>query len=208
MKRRYEKMADMIRKANAFEIINHWVMAAGCFILAVTGYAFLFHMESVGAFFGGYARMRVIHNYVGIVFAASLFFSLFVYLPDCLSLGMDDITWFVKGGGYLSRGHVDIPPQGRLNSGQKLSYLSFLLMGLTISVSGFVIWLMPGVKEYILLSHLAHNIAFDFILFALPVHIYLASLGNPGTLRIMIQGTVPLEWAKKRHGKWVKEMGS
>lgn len=200
-------MANMIRKANAFEIINHWVLAVSCILLAVSGYAFLFHLESVGAFFGGYAQMKVIHNYVGIAFSASLFFTIFFYLPESLRLGADDIKWLAKAGGYLSRGHVDVPPQGKLNSGQKLFYLSLFLVGIAISVSGFVIWLMPGVKKYVLLSHLVHNISFDFIVFAAPAHAYLGSLANPGTLRIMLTGTVPVEWARKRHAKWVREMG-
>jgi formate dehydrogenase subunit gamma len=41
----------------------------------------------------------------------------------------------------------------------------------------------------------------------IPLHIYLATLANPGTFRIMVYGTVPIEWAKKRHAKWVQKMG-
>jgi formate dehydrogenase subunit gamma len=200
-------MANMIRKASVFEIANHWTMALSCLVLAITGYGFLFHLEGLNSVFGSYAQMKVIHNYAGIVFSVNIFFTLFLYLPDALSWGSDDITWLLKGGGYLSKGHVNVPPQGKINSGQKLFYLAFLVAGLAISISGFVIWLMPGVKNYILLSHLAHNIAFDFIVFAIPAHGYLGSLANPGTLQIMISGMVPVEWARKRHGKWVREMG-
>jgi formate dehydrogenase subunit gamma len=42
---------------------------------------------------------------------------------------------------------------------------------------------------------------------AVTSHIYLATLANPGTFRIMIYGTVPVEWARKRHEKWVQKMG-
>lgn len=200
-------MAKMIRKASVFEIVNHWTMAVSCLVLAISGYGFLFHMEGLNSVFGSYAQMKVIHDYAGIVFSVNLFFTLFLYLPEALRWGSDDITWLLKGGGYLSKGHVNVPPQGKINSGQKLFYLAFLVAGLAISISGFVIWLMPGVKQYILLSHLAHNIAFDFIVFAIPAHAYLGSLANPGTLQIMISGMVPVEWARKRHGKWVREMG-
>ena len=34
-------MANMVKKANAFEILNHWVMVVSFLILAVTGYGFL-----------------------------------------------------------------------------------------------------------------------------------------------------------------------
>lgn len=200
-------MGNMIRKAGAFEILNHWTMAVSCLILAITGYGFIFHLEGLNAVFGSYAQMALIHNYAGIVFSASLFLTIFFYLPESLSIGADDITWLLKAGGYLSKGHVNVPPQGKLNSGQKMFYLALLLVGIAISVSGFVIWLMPGIRKYILLSHLVHNISFDFIVFAIPGHAYLGSLANPGTLRIMITGMVPVEWARKRHAKWVREMG-
>ena len=102
---------------------------------------------------------------------------------------------------------MKLPAQGRLNAGQKGYYLLLLLTGGAIAASGFVIWLMPGVKKWILISHLAHNISFDLLMLAVPSHIYLATLANPGTFRIMVYGTVPLEWAKKRHAKWVQKMG-
>jgi formate dehydrogenase subunit gamma len=40
-----------------------------------------------------------------------------------------------------------------------------------------------------------------------PVHIYLSTLANPGTLQIMVNGMVPLDLARKRYPKWVKAMG-
>jgi formate dehydrogenase subunit gamma len=40
-----------------------------------------------------------------------------------------------------------------------------------------------------------------------PAHIYLGTLANPGLLQIMINGKVPLEVAKKRYPKWMKEIG-
>ncbi|MBF0327567.1 MAG: cytochrome b/b6 domain-containing protein [Nitrospirae bacterium] len=199
-------MDKMIRKAGVFEIFNHWVLAISCFILALTGYAFLFHLEQMTGIFGSFAQMKVIHNYAGIVFTGSLVISIFFYLPESLHMTGDDLKWLSMLGGYLSK-HPHVPPMGKLNTGQKLAYLGLVVSGIAIAVSGFVIWLMPGVKKYILLSHLAHNIAFDYIVFAVAAHIYLATLANPGTLRIMLSGTVPLEWARKKSPKWVKEMG-
>ena len=58
-----------------------------------------------------------------------------------------------------------------------------------------------------LVSHLIHNLAFILFVVAVPAHIYLGTLANPGLLQIMINGTVPLEVAKKRYPKWMKEIG-
>ena len=201
-------MSNMVRKASAFEILNHWVMAVSFFILSVSGYGFLFHVEGIGSVFGGFNQMKVIHNWVGVVFSVSLFFTLFSYIVEALSISGDDIAWIFKGGGYFSKKTV-VPPQGKLNTGQKLYYLTVLAAGIAISATGLIIWLRPemaDIKKWILLSHLVHNISFVLMVIAIPLHIYLATLANPGTVRIMLYGTVPIEWARKRHPKWVQKI--
>jgi formate dehydrogenase subunit gamma len=198
-------MDKMVRKANAFEILNHWVLALSCIILAVQGYGFLFHIEGIGAFHGGFKSMRMIHNYLGIAFSVSLFFTIFFYLKESLTFDADDIGWIKVAGGYLSH-NAKVPPMGKLNTGQKFYYLALLIFGIAISASGFVFWLAADNKQWVLLSHLIHNISFVFIMIAIPVHMYLGSLANPGTFRIMIYGTVPYDWAKKKHLKWVQKL--
>ena len=195
----------MIKKAGAFEIINHWVMAISCILLAVQGYGFLFHIEGIGSAFGGFNSMKTWHNYLGIAFSVSLFFSIFMYLKEALTFDSDDIGWIMVLGGYLSH-KATVPPMGKINTGQKFFYLAVLIFGIAISASGYVIWLLPGNKQYILLSHIVHNISFVILMIAIPVHIYLGTVANPGTLRIMLSGTVPYQWAKKRHPKWVAEV--
>ncbi len=197
---------NMVKKANAFEIFNHWIMAVSFFILVISGFGFLFKIELMNSIFGNFNQMKVIHNWAGVVFVAALFFSMFNYLPVSLRFSSDDIGWILKAGGYFSR-KASVPPQDIINTGQKLFYLMLLVTGYCIAASGLIIWLMPGIRKWVLLSHLAHNIAFDLLVIAIPLHIYLGTLANPGTFRIMIYGTVPLEWAKKRHAKWVQKMG-
>lgn len=197
---------NMVRKASSFEIVNHWILAVSFFVLAVSGYAFLFHLEGVGAVFGGFNGMRAVHNWVGVVFVVSMFVTIFNYLPVSLRFTSDDAAWFSRAGGYFSK-KTAVPPQDELNAGQKLYYLVVLATGAVISVTGFIIWLRPWDKGGILVSQLLHNISFDLLVIAIPAHIYLATLANPGTFRIMIYGTVPLSWAKKRHAKWVQKMG-
>jgi formate dehydrogenase subunit gamma len=202
-------MANMVKKANAFEILNHWIMAVSFIILAVTGYGFLFHLEQLNSVFGNFNIMKNWHNWSGVVFAASLFFTIFNYLPLSLSFGGDDIGWIFKAGGYFSK-KASVPPQDRLNAGQKLLYLIVLVLGTAIAASGFIIWLRPAaadIRKWVLLSHLVHNIGFVMMVTIIPLHVYLATLANPGTFRIMVYGTVPIEWAKKRHAKWVQKMG-
>jgi len=202
-------MSNMVRKANALEILNHWVLTGSFFILTISGFGFLFHLDRLNPLFGGFNSMRAWHNWAGVTFGVSLILTIIQYLPVSLRFGSDDLQWLMKAGGYFSK-KAKVPPQDRLNAGQKLFYLFVLVAGAVISASGLVIWLRPvsaDINRLVLLSHLVHNIGFDLLVMAIPLHIYLASLANPGTFRIMVYGTVPVEWARKRHAKWVKNLG-
>jgi len=61
-------MAEMVRKSSVGEIVNHWILAGSCILLIITGFAFLFHLDSVGAVFGRYEAMKTVHNWVGVIF--------------------------------------------------------------------------------------------------------------------------------------------
>ncbi len=195
----------MIRKASTGEIVNHWLLAGSCIILIVTGYGFVFKMESIYAVFGTNEAMKIVHNWSGVIFTLSLAGTMFNYLGEAMDLSKDDWNWLKMGGGYLSKKHVVVPPMGKINTGQKLYYFAILAGGAAIAVTGFAIWLVPGSRMLILVSHFVHNLAFIFFVVAVPVHAYLGTLANPGTFRIMVYGTVPVEFAKKKYPKWMKE---
>ena len=196
-----------VTKATPAEIVNHWILAASCILLIITGYGFVFKVEGIYALFGNNATMKIVHNWTGVVFTCSLCGTLFNYLGESLDLSKDDWNWIKMGGGYLSKKPGPVPPMGKINTGQKLYYLAILAGGIAIAASGFAIWLLQGQRTVVLVSHLVHNLAFILFVVAVPAHIYLGTLANPGLLRIMITGTVPLEVAKKRYPKWMKELG-
>ncbi len=198
-------MSEMVRKASKEEIINHWILAVSCILLSITGYGFLFQLKGLGAVFGGFPAMKLVHNWSGVVFIVSLFASMFSYLHESLTFDADDWQWIRVGGGYLFK-NVKVPPMGKLNTGQKFYYIVILVTGVVIAVSGFAIWLVPSVRTLTMISHFVHNLAFIVFVVAIPVHAYLGTLANPGTFRIMVYGTVPMEFAKKKYPKWIQEM--
>jgi formate dehydrogenase subunit gamma len=199
-------MGEMVRKESGGAILNHWFLAISCILLIITGFAFLFHMESVGSVFGGFETMKTVHNWTGVVFTVSLLLTMANYLGDSLHYDADDAQWFKVAGGYLSH-KVKVPPMGKHNPGQKLYYLGIVIFGIAIVLSGFGIWLMKDNPTIMLLSHLVHNVAFIFFCIMVPVHVYLSTLANPGTFQIMVNGMVPLELARKRYPKWMKAAG-
>ncbi|KJS02399.1 MAG: hypothetical protein VR65_05670 [Desulfobulbaceae bacterium BRH_c16a] len=199
-------MAEMVRKSSVDEVLNHWILAGSCILLMITGFAFLFQMKSVGSVFGGFNIMKEVHNWGGVVFSLSLLYSMRHYLKDAFEYDADDAQWFKVAGGYLSH-KVKVPPMGKYNPGQKLYYLGIVGAGIAIAVSGFAIWLMKDNASVMLISHLVHNVAFCVFVIAVPVHIYLSTLANPGTFQIMVTGMLPLSEAKKKYPKWMKAAG-
>lgn len=150
--------------------------------------------------------MKTVHNWGGVVFCVSLLYSMRHYLVDALHYDADDVQWFKVAGGYLSH-KVTVPPMGKYNPGQKLYYLAIVAAGIAIALSGFAIWLLKDDTTMMLIAHLVHNIAFSIFVIAVPVHIYLGTLANPGTFQLMVSGTLPLESAKRRYPKWMKAVG-
>lgn len=199
-------MAEMVRKSSVDEILNHWVLAGSCILLMITGFAFLFHLEAIAAVFGGFNSMKDVHNWGGVVFTLSMLYSMRHYLKDAFEYDADDLGWFKVAGGYLSH-KVTVPPMGKYNPGQKLYYLAVVGAGLAIALSGFAIWFMKDNSAIMLLAHLVHNVAFCIFALAVPVHIYLGTLANPGTFKLMVSGTLPLDEAKRRYPKWMKAAG-
>ncbi len=199
-------MAEMVRKSRVDEILNHWILAGSCILLSITGFAFLFHLEPVASVFGGFTTMATVHNWGGVVFGLSLLYSMRDYLKESLEYDADDLGWFKVAGGYLSH-KVTVPPMGKYNPGQKLFYLAIVGAGIAIALSGFGIWLMKENTTVMLVSHIVHNVAFIIFVLAVPIHIYLGTLANPGTFQIMVNGMMPLSDAKKKHPKWMKAVG-
>jgi formate dehydrogenase subunit gamma len=199
-------MAEMVRKSSVDEIVNHWILAGSCILLCISGYAFLFHLDPVASVFGGFNAMKDVHNWAGVVFALSLLYSMRHYLVDALEYDADDLQWFKVAGGYLSH-KVTVPPMGKYNPGQKLYYLAVVGAGIAIFLSGLGMWLMKDNGAIMLLSHIVHNVAFVIFVIAVPVHMYLGTLANPGTLKLMISGTLPVDEARRRYPKWMKAAG-
>jgi formate dehydrogenase subunit gamma len=202
-------MEKMVQKTTAFERFVHLLMAVSGIVLLLTGLGFLYPKELgwLNTLFGGQTIALDIHNWGGVVFAVSIILSLGTLLPESLKWSKEDSQWLGMLGGYLSKDKVT-PPQGKLNAGQKIVALSVIVFGIMVSVSGFMMWWTAGDKSIMNLGLLLHSIAFVVFAILMPLHIYMTTAANPGTFRIMTRGDIPLYWAKKKHPKWVKEIGA
>jgi formate dehydrogenase subunit gamma len=126
---------------------------------------------------------------------------------DVSTFDQDDKAWIDQRGGYLSRdaSHFNI---GKYNPGQKLFAIFIAAATLILGITGIFIWMPASFPRWIVqLSLLTHGTLFVGAIMFVIVHIYLATIGNPGTLEAMLYGNVRRIWAKKHHPKWYKEVG-
>jgi len=195
----------MIQKTTAFERIVHLLMALSGITLLLTGLGFLYPqgMGWLSSVFGGVSNAKCVHDYSGIVFIISLVLSLGTLVPETLKWSKEDTEWLGMLGGYLCK-DKETPAQGKLNAGQKMVGFTVIIFGALISITGLLMWLIAPTAFLVLL----HNVSSLVFAVFIPLHIYMATAANPGTFRIMTRGDVPLYWAKKKHSKWVKEIGA
>ncbi len=200
-------MAQYVNRFNTFERVLHWTVALSFFILVFTGLGLFAHsFFEYFDFFGGPQQGILFHKWAGIIFFVSSVLLFVSNVKETCRFDKDDVTWITKGGGYLSRKEQQIP-QGKYNAGQKLFGLFSFAATLVMGATGLVIWnpaaMDRGLTQF---SLMFHGLFFVLFMMGAVVHIYLGSIGNPGTLEGMLWGQVRKVWAKKHHIKWFKEV--
>jgi formate dehydrogenase subunit gamma len=193
----------------------HWVHTAAFLVLLVTG-GILFFPGLGGPAAGGLTRS--IHRIAAIFFiGAPLIYSILnprmslQFIKETLTWGVDDFDWISHAPDYYFGGdEASMPPQGYINTGQKIWQFIVLVTGALFIVSGFIMWflkgtLSPGIFQWFVL---VHDIAFILVFLMLLQHVYLGVI-HPrmtGSLRSMWDGKISVTYARNHYGKWYDEI--
>jgi formate dehydrogenase subunit gamma len=197
----------MIKSTDGFERIVHWCLAASCIILIITGLGMMYHsFHFLGTILGGLKNLKFVHNYVGIIFIISLLFAIGMWWKEAGKFELpEDLEWILCAGGYLW--HVDnVPEVGKYNPGQKAFFLTVAIGGIIMGITGLIMWFSWGSVELIRWMYPIHALGFVIIFAFFIIHLYLGTIGSPGSAPAMFTGWVRRSWAKKQHPKWLKEM--
>ncbi len=199
-------MSNYIERFTAGERVLHWIVTASFFTLLLSGLG-LFSRLFNGYFtlFGGGGNAIMVHKIAGIVFFFSSLYMFLKHRRDVSTFDEDDRRWIEQRGGYLSReeAHFNI---GKYNPGQKLFAIFIAAATLILGVTGLFIWAPTLFPRWIVqLSLMIHGLMFVGTVMFVVVHVYLATIGNPGTIEAMLYGDVRSMWAKRHHPKWYKE---
>jgi formate dehydrogenase subunit gamma len=200
----------MIKVTTGYERFVHWLLAFSCILLCFTGMGMMYKELNVfGVIMGGLHGLKVVHNISGVVFGVALLLAIQMWWKEAgIFVFPEDFDWFKTAGGYLW--HVDkVAETGKYNPGQKMFFLTIALFGALMVVTGFFMW-FPGYfplgMELLRWMYPLHVFGFLVIFAFFFVHLYLGTIGNPGTVQAMISGWVTRAWLKKQHPKWLKEM--
>ena len=195
----------MVRVTDSVERIAHWILAGSCLLCLISGLGFMFHAwEIIPTVLGGYYATKWIHIFSGVVFAMALAYAYWMWKKDC-SFEQDDLGWILQGGGYLWETD-NLPPVYKYNAGQKAFFWFVVVFGVTIVLSGLVMWYPETFPvsmarwAYMLHAMSAFVIGAFFIL-----HLYLGTIGNPGTVQAMTTGKCSRAWCAHHCPRWLAD---
>ncbi len=188
----------------------HWAGVASFLMLLLSGVALLFPPL---AFLAAGGLSRLLHRIAVAPFVALPFvYAILVpheakaLLVESFTYRREDRDWFQRMPAYLFGHTRGLPPQGRLNPGQRLHHAATFLMFITVSASGFVLWLGKGHlgATGLALSAMVHDLSMLGLTVLLVGHVYFTFLY--GALPGMLTGYVTEEYARMEHPRWLETL--
>jgi len=201
---------QMVKVTSGYERFVHWMLAISCLLLCYTGMGMMYkELNFFGNIMGGLHGLKEVHNITGVIFGVSLFLAILMWWKEAgLFVFPEDWNWIKAAGGYLW--HLDhVPETGKYNPGQKAFFLTVALCGLLMICTGFFMWYpvyFPFGIEMFRWLYPLHALGFLVIFAFFFIHLYLGTIGNPGSVSAMISGKMELPVLRMLHPKWVKEM--
>lgn len=207
-------MAQEIERYRTPTRVLHWVNTGAFITLFLTG-LILFVPPLAGLAQDSWTR--VIHRAAALVFVVGPLVYLVTNwraswhgIKDAFTWGADDIGW-VKAAPryYFLSDESSMPPQGHMNTGQKMWWFMVIVFGVIFAITGFIMWAAKSTAPSPLLqwSIFIHDVSFITTGAMLFVHIYLSVL-HPlmtGAWDSMARGKVSVEYVKSHHAKWYQE---
>ena len=200
---------EILRYRRAQRIV-HGVMASSFLILLITGLALVWGpLAFIAA--GGWSRY--LHRIAAVGFMSVPFLYLFTdragakeVLVDSFKYDKDDVAWFKHMYRYAIGKTANMPPQGRLNAGQKLHHSAVIVFSAVIVVSGLILWWFKADLSTAMLSWTAiiHDLSMLALTLLLVGHVFFTYVYTAWSS--MGTGYVSKEDMELEHSKWVDEI--
>jgi len=195
--------------------VLHWVHTGSFILLFLTG--LVLFIPQLG-FLAQDSWTRLIHRIAALTFVVvPIIYLSFNWnaswkaIREAFNWGSADIGWLQAAPRYYFLGdEKGMPPQGHMNTGQKMWWFMVIVFSVIFILTGLVMWFFKTIAPSAVLQWTVfiHDIAFIVTGVMLFVHIYLSVLHPLMTEAwgSMVGGKVSVEYAKSHHGKWYDEI--
>lgn len=188
----------------------HWTFALSFLSLATTGTLMLLR-EDLSLSEGVAHGLVEAHKIIAVVFLTVPWLiglsgntrRWLADLSECTRVSRSDWVWLARQPRALLAGAA-LPPQQKLNTGQKLNAVAVGSISALMIASGLHLWSQPGAFAALMI----HVGGFLVWMPLFVVHVFMGVI-NPQTraaLGGMVSGSVPREWAEHHHALWVRSL--
>ena len=200
----------LVRRYVPTQRLVHWIGVATFVALLFSGIALLVPPL---AFFAYGGASRLIHRIAVVPFI--LLPILYVVLNpkqakelliESFTFTRDDLEWFKHMPAYFFGRTKGLPPQGRINAGQKLHHATTFLMFIVVAASGFVLLFGKGQlgADGLAVAAMVHDLSMLGLTVMMIGHLYFTFVYD--ALSSMLTGFVTEEYAKMEHPKLLEEL--
>ena len=209
-------MAERIMRFHTADKVFHAVNAITWFALLFTG-ALVYFCQLSDEMANS---LMVWHIGIGVVYTFNLL-GFIVFAPHryaammnaLLTWDMDTIKWFRNFGGRffgIPFGPEEVPPQGRYNAGQKMSYLIFMFMMYALAVTGWLLfYFAPAIPKdafwYMYMFHVWGSIIVSLMVVGAHIPLALLSWEHFKGIWGLGEGTISYEAAEHHSPKWLEK---
>lgn len=202
--------SGVIRRYDAGERANHWIVALLFILLAASGLAF-FHPAFwfMSGLLGGGTWARILHPFLGVLMFAAFILMAVKYWGDN-RIQPHDREWRKRLPDFIANRDDNLPAIDKYNIGQKyVFWVMVMTMGLLL-ISGVVLWRPYFAPIFpipvIRIAAVLHAASAFVLILGIIAHVYAGVFWVAGALRAMTRGTVSHAWARHHHPLWYRRM--
>ena len=188
----------------------HWMVALFFFLALFSGFGiylpWLFRWFS--PIFGGGPLSREMHPWFGVGFVLFFGLQMLNWLKH-MRWTAADTRWMRSIRTVIDGSEkFDPPDTGFFNAGQKIQFWEIVCGSVVYLITGIILWAGAGTfgRLSVAVSYVLHDLSALIMLGGIFIHIYLSTIGEPGTFQSMTRGAVSEAWAWTFHPAWYKEI--
>ena len=190
--------------------VLHWTVALFFFLALFSGFGiylpWLFRWFT--PIFGGGPLARAMHPWFGLGFVLVFSLQVLNWLRP-MAWTKTDTEWILNIKRVVSgQETLEAPETGFFNAGQKAQFWEIVAGSIAYLITGIIMWI--GAPTFgrlaVAVSYVIHDISALIMLGGIFIHIYLSTIGEPGTFHSMTRGAVSEAWAWTFHPAWYKQV--